>query len=177
MGKKSGKIDLKKLNDNENENNDIIRMIKIVGIIALIFAAFYLVFAIYNGEISFGKDKETKKDVEIQNQEILAGSIFNRIENEYYVLMYDFDGDFSIKCNTIYNLYLQKGTLDKMYLVNLGSAFNKKYVADNVNSVNVSSIENLKVVNPTLLKISNGKVVESLTGIDAINNYVKTLFK
>ena len=177
MGKKSGKIYLKKSNDYENENNDIIRMIKIVGVIALVFVAFYLVFAIYNGEISFGKDKETEKNVEIQNREILAGSIFNRIEDEYYVLMYDFDGDYSIKCETIYNLYLQKGILNKMYLVNLGNAFNTNYVVDSVNGVNVSTIEQLKVLNPTLLKISNGKVVESSFGIDAINNYIKTLLK
>jgi len=178
MGKKNKNFNVKKLDTvSKSENDEIINMIKVLGSVVLVLVAFYFVFAIYNGEISFGEEKEKEKVVEIQNTEILAGSTFNRPNGEYYVLMFDFDGTNSIKCQTVYNLYLQKKDAIKMYLVDLGNAFNSSYVVNARENVNVSNAETLRVMEPTLLKIKDGIVEKSVFGIDELNNYQETLLK
>lgn len=179
MGKKSKNFNAKKLdNISKNDNDEIINMIKVLGSVVLVLVAFYFVFAIYNGEISFGEEKEEEeKVVEIQNTEILAGSVFDRKNGEYYVLMFDFDGTHSIKCQNLYSLYLQKQDVIKMYLVDLGNAFNSNYVVTDRESVNVSNVESLRVMEPTLIKIKNGVAEHSVFGIDELTNYQETLLK
>lgn len=177
MSKKGKKANLKKIEKQSyGENDEIIRMIKVFAGVVLALLAFYFVFAIYNGEISFGDDEENTP-VEIQNIEILAGSTFNRMEEEYYVLMYDFEEDYAAIGVAIYNLYTQKENTLKMYLVDLGHTFNSKYVVSERASVNVSSVDTLKVMEPTLIKIKNGKAEFVKAGIEEVNAYQSTLLK
>ncbi len=159
------------------DSEEVVKLLKIVGSVIGILLVFYLVFAIYNGEITFTKKEKEKKEVEIQNTEILAGSTFERQENEYYVLYYDFDGDNSIKCNSLYTLYSQNSSKSKMYLVNLASSFNEKYVTKNIDEVNAKSISSLKVVDATLVKITNKKAEVIAKGIEELNNYQSELLK
>jgi hypothetical protein len=176
MSKKRNKDSLKKIErQTYNENDEIMRMIKVFAGVVLALLAFYFIFAIYNGEIKFGKDK-TSVPVEIQNVEILAGSTFNRIEDEYYVLMYDFDGDYATKGITIYNLCKEKNNV-KMYLVDLGNVLNAKHLVTERSSVNVDTAETLKVMEPTLLKIKSGKAEIVKAGVEEIDSYQETLFK
>ena len=159
-----------------SDDDEMIRLMKVLGVVVVILLLFYLVFAIYNGEISFSKKKTEKEEVEVQNTEILAGSIFSRNKDEYYVLFYDFDGNNAIKCDTIYSVYTQLNSASsKMYIVDLGNAFNKKYATTSIDEVNVSGVSSLKVVDATLIKVSNGVGTIIASGIDALNNYQSTL--
>lgn len=171
----SKKDNLKKIErQSTGENEEVIKMIKVILGVVLVLVAFYFLFAIYNGEISFG-NKEEKEPVEIQNEEILAGTVFNRVENEYYVMFYDFEGNYAYSCSAIYNLYSQKS--GKMYLVDLGNNLNKGYIADNKDFVNADNISSLKVMEPTIIKVKDGKAVEVISGVDDVNSYGKNLIK
>ena len=152
------------------------RMVKVLGGIVLVLVAFYFVFAIYNGEIKFGDDEESVP-AEIQNVEILAGSTFLRDNNEYYVLMFDFNGNNSIYASSIYSMYSQKTGGHKMYLVDLGNMINSSYVTEKVEDVNVSSIESMKVVDVSLIKVKAGKAEFIKAGKDAIMEYQDELLK
>lgn len=173
MGKKN-KNKIYNVKSTNNDSDEMVRLFKIVGFVVVVLLLFYLVFAIFSGEISFSS-KEEKSEVEIQNTEILAGSTFNREGDEYYVLFYDFDGDNAIKCSSIRSLYVQKYPTNKMYIVDLGSAFNKNYVIDDVKSVSAKDASNLKVVDATLVRVTNGVGTVIAAGIDALANYQTTL--
>ena len=120
---------INKVKSYSSDSDEMMRMVKMLGIVVLILGVFYFWFAILNGEISFGSKK---KDVEIQNVEILAGETFSRKDEKYYVLMYDFDKEntSSIYSN-IYSVYYQKGGTDKIYVVDLNKKFNSMYLTDN----------------------------------------------
>ena len=60
-----------------SENDEMMRMVKILIAVVLVLGAFYLAYAIFSGEISFGKKDDETTPAEIQNIEILAGSTFN----------------------------------------------------------------------------------------------------
>ena len=178
MSKKEDKKKLKKIESiPSTENEEIMRMVKVLGGIVLVLVAFYFVFAIYNGEIKFSDDEKESVPAEIQNVEILAGSTFLRDNNEYYVLMYDFDGDNAVYGSTIYNMYSQISNGNKMYLVDLGNMLNSSYVPEKIENVNVSSIDTMKVVDISLVKVKAGKAEFVKAGKDAIKEYQGELLK
>ena len=160
-----------------SENDEMMRMVKILIAVVLVLGAFYLAYAIFSGEISFGKKDDETTPAEIQNIEILAGSTFNRVEDEYFVLYYDFVGDNAKDCVAIYNLYAGKTDKLKMYVVDLHKGFNKQYLTENRSEANVNDISTLKVMDSTLVKVKSGKTEFAKIGMDEINSYKDTLLK
>ena len=163
---------LNKVNSYSSDSDEMKRMFKMLGLVVLILGVFYIWFAILNGEISFGSKK---KETEIQNIEIVAGETFNRKDETYYVLMYNFDDkDLSQKFNNIYSIYYANGGTDKIYVVDLSKKFSTGYVTDNASLVNISSIENLKVVNEMLIRVENGKGTSKVIGEEQIRKTLLT---
>lgn len=176
MGKKNDKYK-NYGSSSSSDSEDVVKLLKIVGSIILILLLFYFVFAIYKGEISFSKKEKEKEEVVIQNIEIPAGSTFKKEDSDYYVLFYDFEGNNAIKCSSIRALYTQSSSGIKMYTVDLNSAFSNSYLTDDINSVNADNLSTLKVVDATLIKVSNGKGSVIAAGIEALNNYSSELLK
>lgn len=168
MSKKDNKQ--KNLKVNSVEQDEMVRMLKVLGIVVVAMISFYLIFSIASGEISFGEKK--KQEVNIQNTVILAGNTFNRPEDSYYVLLYNFKNDDSVLYANLYDMFNQTSS-EKMYLVDLSSKFNEQYITDDSNNINIETNASLKIVNGTLLKIENGKAVSKAVGTKEIEN---TLF-
>lgn len=149
-----------------SDSDEMTRMIKVFLFVLLAFGAFYLIFAIARGEISFGGKKE--KEVEIQNIEILAGESFNRTDSEYYVLFFDFKEDKTGKYEHLYNMYVNKTGSKNLYLVDLSKKFNANYLAADASGVVVKSVDELKVVDGTIIKISSGNVSTYKVGYEEV---------
>lgn len=176
MSKKNGNYKTYEgLSSGSSDSEEMVRLLKTIGIVILALLLFYLVFAIYNGEISFSKKDKEKEEVEIQNVEILASSTFTRSDSEYYVLFYDFDGNNAIKCSSIRALYTQSTSGIKMYTVDLNSAFSQNYITTDIDSVNAKNLSSLKVIDATLVKVSNGSGEVIAKGIDALSEYSEQL--
>ncbi len=176
MAKKK-KIDSKKLKKEimgGSDEDQMKKMIKILLIVVLFIGLVWFVFAIINGEI-FGKKKSKEtEEVEIQNDIILAGSVFNRSEEEYYVLLYDFDGANKGTCGAIFTVYNDKDAL-KMFKVDLGDKMNSNVLVTDAGAVNYSNSADLKVLDATLIKVKDGKAIEFISGIDELKAYKSTL--
>lgn len=175
LTKKENKKKLKEMERIANEeSSDMSRLIKIFCGVVGALVVFGLVFAFFNGELFKKKEKEQET---VQYAEIMAGNIFNRGEEEFYVLLYKYDGDNDKYFSGIYNTYEYKGKDIKMYKVNLSSGLNKAYLTEDAASVNVSDGTSLKVVDGTLLRVNNGKVVESYFGRDKVEPQLSELLK
>jgi len=175
---KRSKENKKKLKEIEKQYNEdsygFDRLMKIfIGVVGALLI-FYLIFAFFHGELFHKSNKEKET---IQNIEILAGSTFTKQDGEYYVLFYDFNGDNSKLCDGIYNVYNNSGKELKMYKVNLGSGLNKNYIATSAEMVNTESAENLKVLDATLIKVTNGTASLVVSGKDKLVDYEDTLLK
>ena len=174
---KKKKLDTKKLERELNSSTDeeqVRRMLRIIlGVVAFL-ALVWASYSLINGDLF--KKKEEEKEVEIQNDVILAGTTFNRSEQDYYVLFYDFDGVNNKECSTIFTIY-KNNKYDgiKMFTVDLGDKMNSKVVVTDRTLVNTNDAASLKVMDATLVKVSNGKVVETYAGIEELNSYKSTL--
>lgn len=159
-------------------NEDVMKMIKIGVIVIVCFAVIYFVTAIINGEI-FGK-KDTSVDSEIQKVEILMGETFEKNDSEYVIVYYDFkDNNYSGLYDALVSNYNSSGKEVPMYKVDLSTNFSKKYMTKEGESSNnyPTSLSELKISGPTLIRIKDKQVIKYIEGKDNIKNYIEEIVK
>lgn len=155
-----------------SSNNDLeyAKIIKISLGVMIILALTYFVTAIATGEIKLGNNKKIEEtETNIQYEEIIAGQIFNRSDKDYYVLLFDFTDTYASYYLSLKDTYTQKDKSLSVYIVDLEKQINKEIVSEDGNAkVYVDDIKKLKVSNPTLIRIKNHKVVQSIEDKDKI---------
>lgn len=148
------------------------RVIKILVVIAVVLVAFYFLTAFilkHGSRVSTTVDN-TPSEADIQYQEILAGNSFSQKDDHYFVLYYDMSDEnlHSIYTNII-STYEESDDHLPIYTVDMSSAFNKKYVADESNA-SVEELNSLRIAQPTLIEFENGSVMDYVEGEEAIRD-------
>ena len=106
---------------------------------------------------------------EIDYNTVSVGTILNREEDEYYVLVYDQNDSKSSIYATYGALYTNYNNKLKVYYCDLGNEINKSYVAIDGNSnPKAKNVTDFKFGEITLLKIKNKKINKYLEDADAI---------
>lgn len=146
-----------------NLKTGLIIAASVVGFVLLMFAF----TKIKTGEWElFTKKNDINYVANAQTTKILCGSILNRSDSEYLVLAYKLKED-SV---SLYDSLLERYNTGKknlpLYKVDLSNSRNNICVGENVNISN--NISELKIKEPTLLKIKDGKIIESYTEYETI---------
>ena len=125
----------------------------------------YLISALFiTKELDWFSKKEVKENASSVENSILASAIFKQKEDEYYVYFYDFNED-----NNMYkNIVSSKLSSKKVYNVDTSSGLNSNYVSD-VSNKKATGLDDLKVINDTVIKIVGDTIVEYYER-DEINN-------
>ncbi len=150
------------------EKNQIRKFIIITCSLLITISIIYLVTALFiTKELDWFDKKEETTTTENDNvsNSILASAVFKQSESEYYVYFYDFNEENSQITDTINS----KLSNNKVYKVDTSSAMNSKYVGEKSNK-DAKSLDELKVVAPTLIKISNETIIEYHEGKEIIDN-------
>ena len=159
LRRKQAKKERKSLEKEEIiEEKHLKRYLIIITIIIIIIAAIYIISSAFiTKELEFFNKKETKEitNKETKNDEILASETFKQSEEEYYVYFYDF----TEKENIISETVMSKLAYSKLYKVNTASSMNANYVSDTSNK-KAKKLSELKVISPTLIKITGGTITE-----------------
>lgn len=121
--------------------------------------------------------KETSNNKEEVNTEInydiaTVGTMFNRIESEYYVLLYS-NKDDGNELNSVLDSYRSSDNYIKTYYVDLDNKFNNGVLGEELVKEPKNS-EEVKVNGATLYKIVEGKVTECISGIDKIKEKLES---
>lgn len=145
-------------------NPEVKTIVKISIGVLLLFAFVYFISGILTGNIKLKKEKE--EEVKIQYSEILAEQTFKQSPDEYYVLFYSFDG-----VESSYLTALASGLSSTVYKVDLDKKFNSSYISDKVNT-NPKKASDIKVSDPTLIKVKNKKTSKVVVGINNIKKFV-----
>lgn len=138
--------------------------------IFIVFACFLLIYGFVMilskyGVFEKGYEAPQKKEAEISSEYILAGTIFNRLDSEYYVVFDKFE---SKKANVFLKYILDSTTVKvPIYKIDMDLKANSKYFSDTSNS-KVQKVNDLKIKDVTLIKIKNGKNVLYLDDIEKI---------
>ena len=150
-------------------------LLKIIGAIAIIlFVLYYFIAVFITKEVDIsGKKSNTTSEESTSSSSsnvsnaILAQRTFEQSEEEYYVYYYDF----SDEDKTISSILNNKSNIT-LYRVDTSSALNQNYVTEENGNRNVTGINDLKVKNPTLIKVTGDKVTLYAEGVNEIVNYL-----
>ena len=164
----------KKEYNNEEEKSIVSRFIMTIGLILLALVALYLFVGIFiTKSISFGKkDKEETTEVASDKTTILASQIFDQKEDEYYVLVYDTTDEVH-NIEQFLNLYKTKSGSLPVYKVDSSKKFNSNYIVTEDSNKNPESINDLRIITPSLIKISSKHVSEYTEGFEEVKNVFK----
>lgn len=140
-----------------------------------VFLGIFVLLTVYitNKEnTNTGISNNDSTDTTIQYEEILAGSSFSMNPNEYLVLYYDMSDENLAASLASAVMDYQNSDRLTLYTVDLGSAFNQKYVTEDDSNSSPTKASELKLKNPTLIRFVDGSVAEYLEGEDSISNYL-----
>ena len=160
--------------ENTSEGKDTyFKFITTLAILLVIFVASYFLMGIfYTGEIDFSKKEEEKTEVNIDNNTIMLSQMFDQPKEEYYVLIYDTTDKESF-ISTWLPIYQDKEGALTVYKVDSSKKFNSDHLVKEGSNKNATSISDLKVISPTLIKINNKSITEYIEGEDEIVNKFK----
>lgn len=155
------------------QKNKLIKKEYTTNYLRTIFIVFLIFIVIYGiilaldkiGFFESGYEAPEIEKAQIQTEYILAGSTFNRVEKEYYVIFNNFNTD-----NTYLNYILDKTSSDlHIYKVNTSLKINSIVLNEKKNA-KVQTASDLAVKIPTLIKIKNGKNILYLDDTEKIKN-------
>ena len=166
--KSTRKKESKKIEEINNFDGDILDKVYVALAVLLFLLAFYfLTVHITNKNKEEGK-KEEKTETTVSSSKIIVGRSLSMSKKEYLVLFYDAsDEETKNTYSEIYSNYKSKNEMS-IYYVDMSSAFNKSYATDGESNKNPSKVSEFKINGPTLIKVSNKKVVNYIEGEDEI---------
>lgn len=153
---------------------DYMRVIKISVGVLIALALVYFGTAILSGEIKLKKEKKEKTVTTISYSEIMAGETFNRSPIDYYVFFYKTSDTYNDYYKELVKSYNYKTESLPFYFVDLDDKVNEEYLIadDDTNEYGKpSNISDLKVKDPTIIRIRNKQVFEFVTGRDEVLNF------
>lgn len=122
------------------------------------------------GVFDAGYVAPSKGETEISHEFINIGTVFNRDVETYYVLFDNYESNYTK--DTYINYLLDYESDIKVYKVDMSIDANKKYLSEEVNE-KAQSVNDLKINDITLMKVSKGKNVKYVIGSENIEEYLK----
>ena len=158
----------KKLKQAKFENEDVAQIRNLIIIFVIVVLVCVGIYFLTDTMIKRENNSNTtSQEVEIDYDIATIGTMFNRIEEEYYVLMYSSKND--SKLDTVLNKYRSSDDYIKTYFIDLDKKVNSSILGDKLVKEPKNSKE-VKVKGATLYKIKNGSVVKCYDGIEKITN-------
>ena len=152
-----------------NEDMSMIRNLFIILVVVVIvcFGLFKLTDKMTEKELN----NSSNNKVTIDYDSATIGTMFNRIEDEYQVIIYSKE-DNGKDLDSLLDTYRSSDNYIKTYYVNLDLKFNEIAKSDNLvrNPKNSSEV---KVNVPTMYKLKNGVVTNCYSGIDDIKKILE----
>ncbi len=148
------------------------RIVKITVGVALFLILTYFIAGLLTGEINLKKKKKVEQETYIQYEEIISGEILNRNDNDYYVMTLNFtDNLASYYLSFIDNYTSQENSLP-FYIVDLDKKVNNNILkGDDEYIQSPTKVEDIRVLSPTILKVSNHKVVSYIIGQEKVMEF------
>lgn len=161
---------------NSGFDSNIWHYVKVISCVIIFICLFYLLtLYITSKNSNENTDTNTKEESTdtISYSDIMVGRSFSISDGEYFVIYYDkSDETVNSSCSSAVSSYQSKDEHLDIYTADMSDGFNKKYAKDESNS-NPTSASEIAISGPTLIKFSDGKVVEYIEGKDEIVEYLQ----
>ena len=166
LKRKQAKKEGRNIKEIQTKNKDLNTMkpktlFIILGVLVLFCVILYFITSIFiTKDIKLNNNKNDNEEVTNISNKILASDSLRQTEEIYYVYYYDTTNEDSSITSIVANLE------DKVYRVDLNDAFNSNFVGEP--SGIVDNINNLKVKDPTVIKVESEIIVAFYNGSEEI---------
>ena len=152
LKRKQAKKDGKNVREVQKNNQDKPLSSKTFITILIVLLVFFIVLYIITGlfitkELKWFDNSKDEEEIKEITNKILAADTLRQSEEDYYVYFYNPEEENTEVSNLLYSVS------EKIYRVNLNDDFNSNFVGEP--SGIVENINDLKVLNPTLIKVSS----------------------
>lgn len=169
-------IQKEKKNNKEIEQKDTyFKFITTLAILLIVFIlAYFIIGLFYTKEIDLKKNKEKEKtnEVNVDNNTIMLGQLFDQPKDEYFVLIYDLN-DKTSSIPSWKSIYESNEEHITIYTVDSSKKFNSRYIVKKDSNKSATGLQDLKVVSPTIIKVKDKSIIEYIEGEDEIVNLLK----
>ena len=149
--KKIKKVDIDKYTSEESK--EVKKFIIIFLSIIVLVLAVYGITRLINKNKDDNSNDTTVTAGSIDYDKVSVGTLFNRADDEYYVIVYDGEAPNAIYYSALMNKYMDKEKSNKVYFCDLSNELNKKYYASQSFAVNKEDRAAVKIKNIMLVKI------------------------
>lgn len=167
MEKDKTKKKVKKVKYKTAEQEEMRKFILVIVVVLVCVSAVYLLTRAFVTKDLFDKKDEnnTEEIAEgVVNYSVaIVGQILNRPYDQYYVVVFDREGDYSSDMSSLVSTYNMGENPLHVYVVDLSNKLNKDfYDPENVNN-KAKSVSEFKFGDITLIKVKKGKVDKYIT--------------
>ena len=159
----------KKIQYQTEEQKEIIHFLIVLVVILIIVMCVYIFSKLFVlDESLFEINYEIGA---IKDERAIVGTIFNRPEDEYYVIAYDETSENAVYYSVLATKYSENEKALKIYHVDLSNELNASYYvgSDGKSNKNATKVSEIKLKDLTLIKIKDGKIdkyLENVTDIE-----------
>lgn len=157
---------------NEVSSNDELKQLCILVIVIVgILGVIYIVSTILKGK-DYSSIFDNSLDVsEIQNNEVIIGTMLKQSEEEYYVLILDEEDPYKNIFNNYIETYRSLEYDTKIYTVDLNNIFNKSAKQEETN------LDELKFKGTILLKVVDNNIEDAIEDSSEIGEKILEMTK
>lgn len=155
---------VKKVNNtyHSEEQTEIFRFIIILVVLILLVIVVYFFTRAFVTKDLFNKDEEKVTAGAINYNVATIGTMLNRPESEYFVMIYNSENENASYYNSVVSKYKQNEKPLPVYFIDLNNELNKKYYDKDHSNLNTGNLDNFRVSDVALLRVKNSKVIKAL---------------
>lgn len=161
---KSGKY----ISDEAREiRNFAIILISIIVIVLIVYG----VTKVLKGDDSTDSGREITAG-EIDYDIVSIGTMLNRSEKDYYVMIYDSTASEAVRYSAIITKYMYSEDAKTIYFCDLNNKLNSDYYigSDGTSNPKATDLSDLALKDLTLIRVKNGKIVKYIEDLDKIKS-------
>ena len=143
-----------------------------VIVILVVVGIYFFTKLVVNKDESSTTTNETK-EVEINNSVAIVGTMLNKSEDHYYVILYRSEDEKSYDYSSVVTNYNATDKKLAMYTVDLSNALNSKFYDKENIKLDATDINDLRFGDITLLEVKDGKISKSYNSLETIKKALK----
>lgn len=148
-------------------SDDVVKVRTLIILLLVIILISVGIYFLTDVMIKKENANETKvEDVTISYDIATVGTMFNRVEEEYFVLLYSNEEDGS-ELNSVLDTYRSSDNYIKTYYIDLDNKFNNHVLGDKL-VIEPKNSNEVMIKEATLYKIKKGIVIECISGVNKI---------
>ena len=156
---------------NYMEEDKAVRNFIIIIVIVLLIAVglyFFTTFINKDNEPTKTDDTNKTEEVTIDSTKMIVGTILQKAETDYYVILYKSDDEKASSYEALANKYSSKQEPKKVYTVDLAEGINSKYYDKANINLSASNVADLRFGDITVLEIKDNKIFKSFDSVEKI---------